>query len=169
MRLALGEKGATFIALGIAISALGFLSQGMLTAPRVYFAMAEDGVFFRSLTKVNEHSRVPVRAILLQGAAAAVIALSGTFGQILAYVVSVDFIFFGLTGAALFIFRRRDPKVSGFRAPGHPVTTGIFVFACFAIVVATVANNIVNSLIGYAILLLGIPACRFWQRQNRSA
>lgn len=169
MRLALGEKGATFIALGIAISALGFLSQGMLTAPRVYFAMAQDGVFFRALTRVNEHSRVPVRAILLQGAAAAVIALSGTFGQILAYVVSVDFIFFGLTGAALFIFRRRDPQVRGFRAPGHPVTTGIFVFACFAIVVATVANNFVNSLIGYAILLLGIPACRFWQRQNRSA
>ncbi|GAA4741708.1 amino acid permease [Sphingomonas daechungensis] len=167
MRLALGEKGAAFIALGIAISALGFLSQGMLTAPRVYFAMAEDGVFFRSLTKVNEHSRVPVRAILLQGIAAAIIALSGTYGQILAYVVSVDFLFFGLTGAALFIFRARDPVAPGFKAPGHPVTTGIFVAACFAIVVATVMTSVVNSLIGYAILLLGIPACRFWQRQNR--
>jgi len=167
MRLAFGEKGATFIALGIAISALGFLSQGMLTAPRVYFAMAEDGVFFRALTKVNEQSRVPVLAIVLQGVAAAVIALSGTYGQILAYVVSVDFIFFGLTGAALFIFRSRDPEASGFSAPGHPITTGIFVIACFAIVVATVATSLVNSLIGYAILLLGIPACRFWQRRNR--
>ena len=169
MRLALGEKGAAFIALGIAISALGFLSQGMLTAPRVYFAMAEDGVFFRALTKVNEHSRVPVLAIVLQGVAAAVIALSGTYGQILAYVVSVDFLFFGLTGAALLIFRSRDPYSSGFRAPGHPVTTALFVAACFAIVVATVATNLVNSLIGYAILLLGIPACRFWQRRNRIA
>lgn len=169
MRLALGEKGAAFIALGIAISALGFLSQGMLTAPRVYFAMAEDGVFFRALTKVNEQSRVPVLAIVLQGVAASVIALSGTYGQILAYVVSVDFLFFGLTGAALLIFRSRDPESSGFRAPGHPVTTVIFVVACFAIVVATVATNLVNSLIGYAILLLGIPACRFWQRQNRAA
>ena len=167
MRLALGEKGAAFIALGIAISALGFLSQGMLTAPRVYFAMAEDGVFFRALTKVNEHSRVPVLAIVLQGVAAAVIALSGTYGQILAYVVSVDFLFFGLTGAALFVFRSRDPEAAGFRAPGHPVTTGIFVVACFLIVVTTIANNLVNSLIGYAILLLGIPACRFWQRKDR--
>ena len=110
-----------------------------------------------------------MRAIILQGVAAAVIALSGTFGQILAYVVSVDFIFFGLTGAALFVFRARDPEVSGFRAPGHPITTGIFVFACVAIVVATVANNLLNSLIGYAILLLGVPACRFWQRKNRQA
>ncbi|HET6942216.1 MAG TPA: amino acid permease [Sphingomicrobium sp.] len=169
MRLALGDKGAAFIALGIAISALGFLSQGMLTAPRVYFAMAEDGVFFRALTKVNEQTRVPVLAIVLQGVAAAVIALSGTYGQILAYVVSVDFLFFGLTGAALFIFRSSDPHAPGFKAPGHPVTTGIFVFACFAIVVATVANNLVNSLIGYAILLLGIPACRYWQGKNRTA
>ena len=73
----------------------------------------------------------------------------------------------GLTGAALLIFRSRDPHSSGFRAPGHPVTTALFVAACFAIVVATVATNLVNSLIGYAILLLGIPACRFWQRRNR--
>ena len=82
MRLALGESGATFIALGIAISALGFLSQGMLTAPRVYFAMAEDGFFFRSVAKVSERARVPVVAIVLQGVAASIIALSGTFGQI---------------------------------------------------------------------------------------
>ncbi|HEX7929968.1 MAG TPA: amino acid permease, partial [Sphingomicrobium sp.] len=109
MRLAVGERGATFIALGIAISALGFLSQGMLTAPRVYFAMAEDGLFFRRVAEVSAATRVPVVAIVLQGIAAAVIALSGTFGQILSYVVSVDFIFFGLTGLALFVFRRRDP------------------------------------------------------------
>ena len=169
MRLALGERGAAFIALGIAISALGFLSQGMLTAPRVYFAMAEDGVFFRALMKVDRQTHVPVLAIVLQGVVAAIIALSGTYGQILAYVVSVDFLFFGLTGAALFVFRARDPASSGFRAPGHPITTGLFVVACFAIVVATVATNVVNSLIGYAILLLGIPACRFWQRKNRAA
>ena len=74
-----------------------------------------------------------------------------------------------ITGAALLVFRSRDPDSAGFRTPGHPVTTGIFVFACFAIVVATVATNLVNSLIGYAVLLLGIPACRFWQRQNRPA
>ena len=170
MRLALGPSGATFIALGIAISALGFLSQGMLTAPRVYFAMAEDGLFFRRVAEVHPVTRVPIVAIVLQGAAAAVIAVSGTFGQILSYVVSVDFIFFGLTGAALFVFRRRDPdqKVA-FRAPGHPFTTGLFVAACALVVIATVWNNPVNSLIGYAILLAGVPACLYWQRKNRAA
>lgn len=168
MRLALGAKGATFIAIGITVSTLGFLSQGMLTAPRVYFAMAEDGLFFRSVARVSAATRVPVIAIILQGVAAVVIALSGTFSQILNYVVSVDFIFFGLTGAALFVFRRRDPRQKVFfKAPGHPFTTGFFVLACWAVVVATVVNNLQNSLIGYAILAAGVPACLYWQRKKR--
>jgi APA family basic amino acid/polyamine antiporter len=167
MRLALGETGATVIAIGIAISALGFLSQGMLTAPRVYFAMAEDGVFFRKIAEVSATTHVPIPAIALQGAVAIAIALSGTYGQILSYVVSVDFIWFGMTGAALFVFRRRDPAKAGFRTPGHPVTTGLFVGACAAVVSATVASNPTDSLIGCAILLAGIPACRYWQRANR--
>jgi basic amino acid/polyamine antiporter, APA family len=170
MRLALGTKGATFIAIGVAISTLGFLSQGMLTAPRVYFAMAEDGLFFRGVAEVSRRTRVPVVAIVLQGVAAAGIAVSGTFGQILSYVVSVDFIFFGLTGLALFVFRRRDPgRQVQFRVPGHPFTTGFFVIACWAVVVATVFNNLENSLIGYAILAAGVPACLYWQRKNRRA
>ena len=167
MRLALGEKGATLIALGIAISTLGFLSQGMLTAPRVYFAMAEDKLFFRQVAQVNPVTRVPVIAIALQGVAAAVIALSGSYGQILGYVVSVDFIFFGLTGAALFIFRRRDPdRKVVFKVPLHPFTTALFVAACAITVIATVWNNPVNSLIGYAILAAGIPAFLYWRRAN---
>jgi APA family basic amino acid/polyamine antiporter len=166
MRLALGDKGATLIALGIAISALGFLSQGMLTTPRVYFAMAEDGLFFRKVAEVSATTRVPVFAIVLQGAVAVAIALTGTYGQILSYVVSVDFVWFGLTGAALFIFRRRNPGGEGFRAPGHPITTGLFVVSCALIVFATVVSNPLNSAIGYLILLAGIPACRYWQRKN---
>jgi APA family basic amino acid/polyamine antiporter len=170
MQLTLGQRGATLIALAIAISTLGFLSQGMLTAPRVYFAMAEDGLFFRRVAQVNPVTRVPVIAILLQGIAAAAIALSGTYGQILGYVVSVDFIFFGLTGAALFVFRRRSPDVqTAFTVPGHPFTTAFFVIACWTVVVATVANNLENSLIGYAILAAGVPACLYWQRKNRKA
>jgi len=167
MRLAVGGKGATFIAIGVTISTLGFLSQGMLTAPRVYFAMAEDGLFFHRVARVSARTRVPVVAIVLQGLAAAIIALSGTFGQILSYVVSVDFIFFGLTGAALFVFRRRNPdQPVPFKAPWHPFTTGFFVLACWTVVVATVINNPVNSLISYAILAAGVPACLYWQRKN---
>jgi APA family basic amino acid/polyamine antiporter len=168
MRLAFGEKGAAFIAVGIAISALGFLSQGMLTAPRVYFAMAEDGLFFKSVARVSKRSRVPVVAILVQAIVTIVIALSGTFGQILSYVVSVDLIFFALTGAAVFVFRARAQEPARSVVPGHPFTTIVFVASCIVVVSATVWNAPTNSLIGYAILLAGVPAFLYWRRANRS-
>ena len=85
-------------------------------------------------------------------------------------MVSVDFIFFGLTGAALFVFRHRDPgREVPFKAPLHPFTTGLFVAACWITVIATMWNNPVNSVIGYAILAAGVPACLYWQRKNRTA
>jgi APA family basic amino acid/polyamine antiporter len=138
----------------------------MLTTPRVYFAMAEDRLFFRRVAEVNPRTRVPVYAILLQGAAATVIALSGTYGQILSYVVSVDFLWFGLTGAALILFRRRAPESAGFSVPGHPFTTALFVAACWLIVAVTVWNAPVNSAIGYAILLAGVPVGLYWLRRR---
>ncbi len=166
MRLALGPAGGTLIALGIAISALGFLSQGMLTTPRVYFAMAEDRLFFRGLARVDSRTRAPVPAILLQGAVACLIAVTGTYGEILSYVVSVDFIWFGLTGAALFVYRRRQAQSDGFRAPGHPWTTGFFVLACAVTVAGTIWNSPLNSALGFAILLSGVPVCLFWLRRR---
>jgi APA family basic amino acid/polyamine antiporter len=173
MRQALGARGGKLIALGIAISTLGFLSQGMLTAPRVYFAMARDGVFFRSVGWVHPRSRVPAVAILLQGVVASVIVLSGRYEQILNYVVSVDWIFFGLTAAALFVFRRRGranrEHGSRFRMPGHPLTTAAFVATCAAVVVNTVYRYPENAGIGVLILLAGIPVYTFWSSRGRSA
>jgi APA family basic amino acid/polyamine antiporter len=168
MRLALGERGAQLIAAGIAISTLGFLSQSMLTAPRVYYAMAADGLFFRSVGRISAKTHVPVVAIALQGLVAIVITLSGTYEQILGYVVSTDFIFFGLTGLALFIFRRRQPP-AGFRTPGHPVTTAIFTISCWIVVIATIAKSPTNSLIGFAILAAGLPAYAWWRKSGAPA
>jgi len=162
MRAALGDRGARLIALGIVISTFGFLSQGMLTAPRVYYAMARDGVFFQAVGRLHPGSRVPVLAIALQGAAAAVIALSGRYEQILNYVVSVDFIAFGLTGAALFVYRRRGER-GRFHAPGHPWTTAFFVLSCWLVVAATVYRYPGDSAIGLAILAVGLPVSWLWR------
>ena len=85
MRAAMGERGAWWIAMGIAISTLGFLSQGMLTAPRVYHAMARDGLFFESVGRLSASTGAPVTAIVLQGIAATAIAFSGKYEQILNY------------------------------------------------------------------------------------
>lgn len=174
MRAALGQRGATFIALGIAVSTLGFLSQSMLTAPRVYFAMAEDGLFFRAVARLNPRTRAPVAAIALQGALAAVIAVSGSYAQILNYVVSVDFIWFGLTAVSLFVFRKgvAAPNADadgrkGFRVPGHPFTTALFALACALIVISTFNKSPAESAVGLVILLTGIPVYFLWRRAPR--
>ena len=174
MRVAWGPKGAALIAVGITVSALGFLSQSILTAPRVYFAMAEDGLFFRSVGWLDPRRRVPVVAIALQGVAAIIIALSGRYDQILSYVVSMDFLFFGLTATCLFAFRRRDSKIgqhvqesSLARMPGHPVTTFLFVAAAWLVVINTIFKYPRNTAVGFAILFAGIPVYFFWSTQKR--
>jgi basic amino acid/polyamine antiporter, APA family len=167
MRRALGPSGARLIAAGIAISTIGFLSQGMLTAPRVYYAMARDGVFFPSVARVSARTHVPAVAIAVQGLWAAVIALSGRYEQILNYVVAIDAIFFGLTGAALLVFRRRDARATadGFRMPGHPVSTAVFVLSFWLLALNTIVRAPESAGIGVLILLAGIPAYLFWKRR----
>jgi APA family basic amino acid/polyamine antiporter len=163
MRFAFGTPGAKAIALGIAISTLGFLSQSVLTAPRVYFAMAEDRVFFRQLAWVHPRTRVPVFAIVLQSAWTMLILLSGSYAQILNYVTAMDWIFFGLTASCLFVLRR-DSAPAEFRMPLHPVSTGLFCLICWAVVANTIYRYPENTLVGMAILISGIPVYLIWQK-----
>jgi APA family basic amino acid/polyamine antiporter len=165
MRKALGDFGARVIAAGIAISTAGFLSQSMLTAPRVYFAMAKDRLFFQGVALVHPRTRVPIVAIALQGILAIVIALLGSYERILSYVVSVDVIFFGLTACCIFVFRRREPPAVT-RVPGHPFTTVTFIAVCWIVAINTIYNYPQNTLIGIAIMIAGIPAYWFWQRRS---
>jgi APA family basic amino acid/polyamine antiporter len=165
MRAAMGERGAWWIAVGIAISTLGFLSQGMLTAPRVYNAMARDGLFFERVGRLDTRTGAPVVAIVLQGIASTVIAWTGSYEKILNYEVSVDFIAFALAAYALFRLRREH--VGGgsiYHSPGHPWTTAIFVLACAGIVASTVYTDPANSARGWGILLTGVPVYLYWSR-----
>ena len=172
MRMAMGGTGARLIALGIAFSTLGFLSQSVLTAPRVYFAMASDGLFFRAVARINPETHVPALAIILQSVLTLIIALSGSYEKILSYVVSMDFIFFGLTGASVFVFRRREMYAQilqhgGYRVPGHPYTTGLFVITCWLVVINTIYKYPGNTLLGMGILALGLPLYAFWARRRK--
>ena len=167
MRLALGNKGGRFLAAGIAISTIGFLSQSMLTAPRVYFAMAEDKLFFPQLAWLNR-ARVPALAIALQGCLAIVIALvASRFEQILNYVVSVDVVFFALTAVCVFVFRkRRAANADVFRIPLHPFTTIFFIAACCVITFSLIYKFPLNSAISFGIMLAGVPAYFVWARKT---
>jgi APA family basic amino acid/polyamine antiporter len=170
MRIALGEQGARWIALAITISALGFLSQSMLTAPRVYYAMARDDLFFASVGKLSRRSGAPVVAIILQGLAAIIIACSGTYGEILNFEVTVDFIFFAMTAASLFILRRRQigSDAAVYRTPGHPFTTFLFVLSCAGIVISAVIASPRNSAIALSIMLAALPVYYFWTKFRRA-
>jgi basic amino acid/polyamine antiporter, APA family len=170
MRVGLGESGAQWIAAAIAVSTLGFLSQSMLTAPRVYYAMARDGLFFRSVGKLSSGTRAPIMAIVLQGVAATIIACSGKYGEILNFEVTVDFIFFGMTAASLFVLRSRQVEVAtgAYRVPGHPFTTILFVLSCAGIVGSAIVAAPGNSAIALCIMLSALPVYYWWSRFKRA-
>lgn len=170
MQIVAGNRGARLIALGIAISTVGFLSQSVLTGPRVYFAMAEDGLFFPIVARLTRKTQVPAVAIVLQSIWTIVIALSGKYEQILNFQAPIDFTFFGLSAACLFVLRRRDrtqpSRASGFRVPGHPWTTLLFVLSCWLIVANALWKYPRNSSIGFVIIFIGLPVYAFWQRRR---
>jgi basic amino acid/polyamine antiporter, APA family len=172
MRSMLGPTGGTLIAAGIAVSTLGFLNLVILVTPRVFQAMAADGVFFPRLARLHPVYRTPTSAIALQAVWAITLTLTGTFAQLVDYVAFADWIFFGLTAGALFIYRARDadrePSVAGrFRVPGYPWTPALFVASALGVVVSSVLANPRNAAGGMALLALGIPAYGYWRYRKR--
>jgi len=172
MFAALGHFGSTLIAATIAISTVGFLSQAMLTYPRVAFAMAQDGVLPRTFARLGSRSHAPVPAIILQGVITSAAVLLGTFEQLLSYVVVMDWLFFGLTASCVFVFRHRDALAQkpsnvevGFRVPGHPCTTGLFVLAAWLIVLNTIYKYPRNAGAAVCILLAGVPVYYLLRRR----
>jgi len=166
LQLVFGPRGAQVIAAAVMLSTFGFMSNQILTSPRVYHAMAQDGLFFKPVGWVHPRTRVPAIAIGLQGLFAIIIALLGFYDQILNYVTSVDYVFFALAALALFIFRARDRRASaeiprGRRVPGHPISTAIFLVISVGVVLDTYIKYPQNSLIGLAILLIAIPIYYF--------
>lgn len=173
-----GPIGAKIMASIVALSTLGFIANQILTSPRVYFQMAADGTFFKQLAWISPRTHVPVIAIAVQGAAAVAIALAGPerYNLILNWVTSIDYVFFGFSALAIFIFRRRD-RVAGapepwFRIPLHPWSTLLFLVTAWAIVIDVVLKSPLDASFGIAVLLTGIPvyyAFSRGQRDGRSA
>lgn len=168
MHTAAGAWGRRAISIGIACSTFGFLNLVILVSPRVYQAMAADGAFFPALARLHPVHRTPAAAIVFQGFWAVLLTLSGTYGQLLDYVVFGDWIFFGLTAATLFVVRARREPHDGFRVPLYPLTPLLFCLAALYVVAGSVLSNPRNAAIGAALIAAGIPVFMFWKAKPRS-
>jgi APA family basic amino acid/polyamine antiporter len=169
-RLALGPAGAAIATTLVAIATMSTLAQQILVSPRVYHQMAADGTFFAWLGRIDPRSRVPVPAILAQGLTATVVALSGAYNQILNYVESVDFVFFGLAAIALLTFRKRDADSRvGFMLPLHPWSTWLFLLASWSIVADVAITSPRDTLVGLGIMALGLPVYWLFAANRRAS
>jgi basic amino acid/polyamine antiporter, APA family len=161
-----GPAAAKLVTLVILVSIFSAANGLALTGPRMYFAMARDGVFFRSLAEVHPRFGTPALAVATSAVWAMVLALSGTFEQLFTYVVFASWIFAALAAGSLFVLRRRRPDLPRpFRVPGYPWTPALFIAAAGAVVVNTVIARPVQALIGLGIVATGLPAYFAWRNR----
>jgi APA family basic amino acid/polyamine antiporter len=175
LRAAFGRWGGVVISAGVACSTFGILNVFIMATPRIYQAMAADGIFFASVARLSPRTRTPATGIWIQMVWAVVLALSGTYGKLLDYVVFGDWIFFGSIVATLFAYRARDGRGEGtapsrtarFRAPAHPLLPALFVVAAAFVVYSSVVSNPRNALYGTLLIGAGVPAFLAWRRRGR--
>ena len=163
-----GPKTATLIALAIAISIFSAINGIILTAPRVYYAMAEDGLFFQKLAVVHPRFQTPAVAVIAGSVWAAVLAATGTFEQLFTYTVFTGWLFYGLAAASIFIYRRKWPdRPRPYSVPGYPWTPLLFILAAAALVLNTIVAQPRTAGIGLGIVFLGAPAYLIWRSRKR--
>jgi APA family basic amino acid/polyamine antiporter len=160
--------GGMLVAGIIAISTIGTIGIYTLSAPRIYYAMASDGLFFKGIAKIHPKFKTPVNAILVQSVWAIVLLLFwGTFENLITYTVSVEWIFFTFAAAGIFIFRKKLKHVERpYKTFGYPVTPAIFIVINTWFVFNIMINKPLHMGIGFIFLLLGVPVFLFFKRKN---
>jgi len=165
MRWLLGDGGARFVSVLILCSILGALNGTILTSPRVYYAMARDGVFFRTVARIHPRYKTPAAALIVLGAWASLLALSGSFEELYTYVIFAMWIFSAAAIAGVIILRRRFPNLHRpYRVWGYPILPVAFIVAALAIVANTLVRKPLESFLGLAVILAGIPLYFIWRR-----
>jgi len=169
VRRLFGSGTDRFLAAAIAISAFGFLDLSFLAPTRISYAMARDGLFFPALARVHPRFGTPALAIVFQAVWSAGLVAAGNYGGLVDSVVFADWIFFGLSAAAVFVLRSRGPAVEGrFRAPFYPILPILFVAASVVAVVSAIGSSPGRSAFGAAVLALGVPVY-YWFAKRRAA
>src|SRR5262245_40469278 len=161
-----GPAAASAIAILVIVSSFGGMSGIVLAGPRVYLAMADDGLLFPWMGKVHPRYRTPWVAIVAQAVWTSVLVLTGTYGVIVSRVVYTEWIFFGALALGVMRLRRSPAYRPAFRAAGFPVAPLLFALMCAAIVVNQIAGDPRNSLIGLALVVVGLPVYAIWRSPN---
>ena len=162
-----GRAGGLIFSLVVVVAVLGSLAAVVMSAPRVYFAMARDGVFFPSVAALHKRFETPARAIALQAVLASVLVVAGSFNEILSYFVFVVVVFIAFTVAALFKFRREDSDSVRYLTPGYPVTPAVFLIMIVFLLVLLGGNNPKQAFLGVAVVALGLPVYLLVFRNKR--
>ena len=161
---------AKLVTITILVSIFSAANSVVLTSPRVYYAMARDGLFFKRLSEVHPRFGTPAFAVIVAAAWSAVLAVSGTFEQLLTYVVFTSWIFYALAAACVFVYRKREPNTERpYRVAGYPFTPFIFVVTAVAIVINAMVAQPRRAAIGLGIVLLGAPVYLIWRRGRARA
>ncbi|HEY6230211.1 MAG TPA: amino acid permease [Pyrinomonadaceae bacterium] len=168
IRRVLGPVALTLMAGVMLLSSWGSLQTSILGTARIPYAMARDGVFFESLARVSKGTRVPVIALIVQAVWAGVLALSGTFDQLTDLAIFAFWLFYGMVTAAVFVFRRREPDAPRpYKTWGYPIVPALFVLVTIYLIIFTIKNAPLQSLIGLAIIAAGLPVYWYFTRRTR--
>lgn len=165
----LGPIAGRAISVLILISIFSAANGLMLTAPRLYFSMAADGLFFKRLAIISPRFGTPAFAVVALAAWSILLALTGTFEQLLTYVVFTGWIFYALGALSVFVYRSREPHaIRPFRVPGYPVTPALFVIAAAALVINTIVTQPARAAAGIAMVFIGVPAYLAWKNRSQA-
>ena len=164
-----GATGATLISLIILITTLGCTNATILMPPRVYYAMAKDGLFFSRAKEIHPSYHTPNPALWMQGLWACLLVLSGSFDQLTDMLVFAAFFFYGATALGVFIMRRREPNAERpYRVWGYPVVPALFVLFCAALIIITCITHPREAGLGVVLMLTGVPLYFYWNRKQEA-
>lgn len=162
----LGYGGGSFMSVLVILSTFGALTGIILCGPRVYYSMARDGLLFSWLGAIHERYRTPHRAIIIQAVWSSILVASGTYKKLFTRVVYTEWIFFCLMTIGLFLLRRRPGSTRVFNVWGYPVIPAIFILSSAAIVINQIVSDPLESLLGLALVLIGLPVYLIWKKNN---
>jgi APA family basic amino acid/polyamine antiporter len=165
-----GSVGGLLMAVAIMLSSFGCNNGLILAGARVYYAMAKDGLFFRSVAKLNPTYKTPAVSLMVQMVWTCVLCVSGSYGQLLDYIIFAVLVFYVLTIIGLFVLRRTHPNAERpYRAIGYPVLPAIYIVMALFIDVVLLRYKPQFTWPGLIIVLLGIPVYFAWSRASRLA